>query len=108
MHKHLRSALHTDPDCCLQQPYGRDAAVTSLARSMPALQGLTYEGTGNGLGIGYGMMQSHSLNNAYMVRAHALAGLQAETAAAPYLSAAAEQPCPLEQPSCMAAACDMS
>ena len=35
---------------------------------MPALQGLTYEGTGNGLGIGYGMMQSHSLGNAYMVR----------------------------------------
>ena len=53
---------------CLLQSYGRDAAVTSLARSMPALQGLTYEGTGNGLGIGYGMMQSHSLGNAYMVR----------------------------------------
>ena len=59
----------SEPDFMLGlQSYGRDpAAVNSLARSMPALQGLTYEGTGNGLGIGYGMMQSHSLGNAYMV-----------------------------------------
>ena len=97
-HHHHHCTTHL-PWLRLQQPYGRDAAVTSLARSMPALQGLTYEGTGNGLGIGYGMMQSHSLNNSYMVRAHAVVCLQTETAAAP-----AEQRCPFEQPSWVMAA----
>ena len=47
------------------QPYGRE--VPSLGRSVPALQGLTYDGSSNGLGIGYNMLQSQAMPPAYMV-----------------------------------------